>query len=407
MVFATCALDLLRTFLPPLYAFATSGPRDSVRPVPAYVSFFLRITARSVEQERHTQYGAAVVREEGGPRVDAQASDDRTSVGGWLPAAGPDGRPDPAYSYWFSEEVTEQDFPWVSRKDGKAASVIATLEALAMLLAVRALFPGAQGNKRTTLTVVTSYTDNRCNGSLLNKLMSSKYPLSALLMEFSEQLRHSGVRPDVRWTPREANCEAGRLANGTHRGSVHLFVFGCSHQKEAGSSSTMLFFSGQTQKIRRGSSERKAVGTGRSRARGKSRRTCFASKTRGEFLSRAEKESRVIHAWCSRHVEWLLVVAHSVVRRLPSSRPCSSLLLLPFSPPGVFPYFFLCFNFLRTSWTIVFGVQVKNLGRIAGALVAGWTRRSSELSFHQIPHRGELGQILRRLSPFRGGYLFR
>ena len=63
MVFATSALELLRPFLAPLYAFATSGPRDSVRPVPAYVSFFLRFSARSVEQERHTQCEADVVHE--------------------------------------------------------------------------------------------------------------------------------------------------------------------------------------------------------------------------------------------------------------------------------------------------------------------------------------------------------
>ena len=48
--------------------------------------------------------------------------------------------------------------------------------------------------------------------------MSSKYPLSALLMEFGEQLRHSGVRPDVRWAPRETNREADRLANGDTTG---------------------------------------------------------------------------------------------------------------------------------------------------------------------------------------------
>ena len=48
--------------------------------------------------------------------------------------------------------------------------------------------------------------------------MSSKYPLSALLMEFGEQLRRSGVRPDVRWAPREANREADRLANGDSSG---------------------------------------------------------------------------------------------------------------------------------------------------------------------------------------------
>ena len=89
-------------------------------------------------------------------------------------------------------------FPWVKR-EGKAARVIATLEALAMLLAVRSFFPKGQADRRTKLAVIPSYTDNRGNGSLLNKLMSSKDLLSALLLKFSEQLRHSGVRPDVRW----------------------------------------------------------------------------------------------------------------------------------------------------------------------------------------------------------------
>ena len=152
--------------------------------------------------------------------MDAQASDDRTGVGGWLPAEGVDGRPDPSCSLWFSEEIKEEEFPWVFRRDGKASRVIATLEAIAMLLAVRAFFPNTQAAERTKLVVIPSYTDNRGNGALLNKLMSSKYPHSALLMEFSEQLRHSGVRPDVRWAPREANREADpdRLANGDTTG---------------------------------------------------------------------------------------------------------------------------------------------------------------------------------------------
>ena len=38
----TGALELLRPFLAPLHAFATSGPRDSVKPVSACVTFFLR-----------------------------------------------------------------------------------------------------------------------------------------------------------------------------------------------------------------------------------------------------------------------------------------------------------------------------------------------------------------------------
>ena len=116
-----------------------------------------------------------------------------------LPATGQDGRLDPGHSYWFSEEITPEAFPF--RREGKAARGIATLEAFAMPLAVRAFFPNAQGNQRTKLAVIPSNTDNLGNGSLLNKLMSSKYPLSALLMEFGEQLRHSGVRPDARWAP--------------------------------------------------------------------------------------------------------------------------------------------------------------------------------------------------------------
>ena len=213
-VFATSALELLRPFLSPLYAFASSGPRDSVRPIPAYVAFFLRFLAGAVERERQSQCAATLVQEERAPRVDAQASDERTGVGGWLPAEGPD----PSQSYWFSEEIRAQDFPWVFKRDGKAARVIATLEALAMLLAVRAFFPDAQRTQRTKLVVIPSYTDNRGNGALLDKLVSSKYPLSALLVDFGEQLRRSGVRPDVRWAPGEVNREADRLANGDSSG---------------------------------------------------------------------------------------------------------------------------------------------------------------------------------------------
>ena len=97
--------------LAPLHAFATSGPRDSVRPVPAYVAFFLRFLAGAVERERHCQCAATFLQVERAPRVDAQASDERAGVGGWLPAVGHDGRPEPGHSYWFAEEITPEAFP--------------------------------------------------------------------------------------------------------------------------------------------------------------------------------------------------------------------------------------------------------------------------------------------------------
>ena len=95
-VFATSALELLRPFLAPLSlcAFATSGPRDSARPVPLHVAFFLRFLVRAVERERHSQCAATLVQEERAPRVDAQAPDERADpslrlrvlppVGGWF-----------------------------------------------------------------------------------------------------------------------------------------------------------------------------------------------------------------------------------------------------------------------------------------------------------------------------------
>ena len=89
-----------------------------------------------------------------------------------------------------------------------------------MLLAVRAFFPNTLGTQRTKHSVIPSYTDNRGNGSLLNKLMSSKYPLSG------EQPRQSGVRPDVRWTYRERRTVKPTVSQmGTARDSTPRFVF--------------------------------------------------------------------------------------------------------------------------------------------------------------------------------------
>ena len=59
-----------------------------------------------------------------------------------------------------------------------------------------------------------TWTDNRGNGSALNKLMTSRYPASAVLMEMSALLKRSGLQASVQWAPRTANREADRLANG-------------------------------------------------------------------------------------------------------------------------------------------------------------------------------------------------
>ena len=143
-----------------------------MRAVLACVAFFLGFKSAVTTRE-----------EEWEPRMDAQAWDARTGVAGWLP-------------------------------------VIATVETLTMLLVLRAFFPSVQNKVRTPVSVAPSNTDNKGSGALLNELMTSKFPLSALFMEFTEQLCHSGVRPGVRWAPREANRQADRLWNGDPRSPV-------------------------------------------------------------------------------------------------------------------------------------------------------------------------------------------
>ena len=52
------------------------------------------------------------------------------------------------------------------------------------------------------------------NGAVLNKLMTTRFPSSALLMEMGSYMKARGMRAIVEWAPREFNKEADQLANG-------------------------------------------------------------------------------------------------------------------------------------------------------------------------------------------------
>ena len=88
IMFVAGALEHERPFLAPLYKFLTMHPRNSIRRVPPYVSFILRYLGREVSLKRHYECGTMISSAECTPRVDAQASDTRTGIGGWFPALG-------------------------------------------------------------------------------------------------------------------------------------------------------------------------------------------------------------------------------------------------------------------------------------------------------------------------------
>ena len=159
--------------------------------------------------------------------MDAQAREGRTGLSGWLPVLDQNGTPDLWRSPWFSIEVTEEEWPWVYEKGGRPALIISTLQALAVLISLRLFFGGTANQHRSKIMVAPTWTDNRGNGSALNKLMSTKFPTSAVLMELATYTKKMGMKVLVEWTPRAGNREADALANGDSslfdpRRRVHL-----------------------------------------------------------------------------------------------------------------------------------------------------------------------------------------
>ena len=75
------------------------------------------------------------------------------------------------------------------RERSKPALVISTLEALAVLVSLKAFYGSEAPEHGTKVTVAPTWTDNRGNGSALNKLMTTRFPASAVLMELSEHMR--------------------------------------------------------------------------------------------------------------------------------------------------------------------------------------------------------------------------
>ena len=212
-MFVVGALELERPFLGPLYRFMSLHPRSSVRTVPPYVRLFLRNLADQVSGSRHYNCENSLESTTVAPRVDAQATSDRTGIGGWFPQRGQDGKIDVRGSRWFSLKLKEEDWSWVYSWGRRPALVISTLEALAVLVALKLLYRESTREKHTRVQIVPTITDNRGKGALLNNLMSTKFPASAVLMELASYMRKMSLRTVVELA-REGNTEADKLANG-------------------------------------------------------------------------------------------------------------------------------------------------------------------------------------------------
>ena len=206
--FSSTALPWERPFLGPLYTWSAAiRDQHGVVVVPWAVLAILSWVKRRLEKGGRMEKVQREPREDSGTAIftDARASDSDACVGGYLATSS-----DLKRCPWFSIEVTEDLAPWVKMK-GSPKKVIAALELLATLIAVK-LWGGQLGT--SARAYLKAFTDNRGNSFALVKGMSTKFPLTILLMELAEELRSGNRRLDLEWINRERNVEADDLSNG-------------------------------------------------------------------------------------------------------------------------------------------------------------------------------------------------
>ena len=145
-------------------------------------------------------------------RADAKAEGEEVRIGGW--ELGPAG--DTTTARWFSETLTRFNAPWVF-ESGEPFRVIAALELLATLCCVVAFPPEVEDARAGSLTI-SGTTDNLGNKAVVSRLMTTKYPLVAVLMELAAQLLQRGQMLNLNWAPRLQNLEADALSNADYRG---------------------------------------------------------------------------------------------------------------------------------------------------------------------------------------------
>ena len=115
-------------------------------------------------------------------RLDAKAEGDSVAIGGWLAKGSSCTKDAP----WFAVSLTRRNAPWAFMK-GEAFRVIAALELLGALVGVMVLLPlvDAGPGAATALLGLSCGTDHLGNTFLLDRMLTTKYPLGIVFMELA------------------------------------------------------------------------------------------------------------------------------------------------------------------------------------------------------------------------------
>ena len=203
-------IEYIRAFLGPLYAWASIGSRWAKPRLPVMIVLILRYLAEELRTinvvpcEKHSEQIGEVF------RLDAKADNQGVvSIGGWR-TKGSKTTKDAA---WFSVQLTRVNAPWAFAR-GEPFRTIASLELLGALVSLIVLVPeGDMKGDRAASLSLSCGTDNRGNSYLLDRMITTKYPLVVVLMELAHQMRRRRLTLRAHWLPRDQNEEADALTN--------------------------------------------------------------------------------------------------------------------------------------------------------------------------------------------------
>ena len=209
LCFALGPLEYVRPFVAPLFAWVSAVGHRGRAPLPWSVCFLLDLLIQRFRGDRRVVEIFPVVHSLGTAfRADAKAEGNEVCVGGWECIGGtPTGS-----ARWFSLKLSRTSAPWAFAR-GEPFRAIASLELFGSLLCVM-LFGDAWPQGAEGRVALEGYTDNQGNQAVLTRLMTSKFPLVAILAEFAEQLEARRMDLELTWVPRGQNIEADALTNG-------------------------------------------------------------------------------------------------------------------------------------------------------------------------------------------------
>ena len=208
--FTAGALLWERPFLGPLYSWsaAVRGKQGLLR-VPTMLRAILRFFGERIGQGGNFHKPLSQLAP-AGPEIvfftDAKATDSGAWIGGYLME--PNGEP----GQWFAEEVTSGWADWIFVKRDRKR-LIASLELLGTLVALKLWLERIPLRSRGVCQVYGG-TDNQGNSYAISKCMSTKYPLTLLVMEIWQTFGSGGCELHLQWIRRDRNQLADDLTNG-------------------------------------------------------------------------------------------------------------------------------------------------------------------------------------------------